>query len=93
MAPATFTVTNLGMFGTTRFTPLLDPPQAASLGVGAFHPAQTRHKDGAPALAASVSLVCDPRVAHAAHAAMFLESLAELLEIPDAATAVGRGSP
>jgi pyruvate dehydrogenase E2 component (dihydrolipoamide acetyltransferase) len=81
LAPATFTVTNLGMYGTTRFTPLLDPPQAASLGVGAFHPTQTRHKDGAQ-LAASLSLVCDPRVAHAAHAAMFLESLAELLESP-----------
>ncbi|MES2789651.1 MAG: dihydrolipoamide acetyltransferase family protein, partial [Planctomycetota bacterium] len=30
----TFTVTNLGMFGIDAFTPLLNPPQAAILGVG-----------------------------------------------------------
>jgi pyruvate dehydrogenase E2 component (dihydrolipoamide acetyltransferase) len=82
LAPGTFTITNLGMFGTARFTPVLESPQAASLGVGAFHPAQPRHRDSAPPVAAALCLICDQRVANPAHAAMFLESLAELLEAP-----------
>lgn len=81
-APATFTITNLGMFGTTRFTPVLEAQQAAGLGIGAVHAAQTRRKGGAPPVAAALCLVCDARVANPAHAAMFLESLAELLDAP-----------
>jgi pyruvate dehydrogenase E2 component (dihydrolipoamide acetyltransferase) len=82
LPPATFTITNLGMFGTARFTPVLEAQQAASLGIGAVHAAQPRHKDGAPRVAAALCLVCDGRVANPAHAAMFLEALAELLEAP-----------
>ncbi len=82
LAPGTFTVTNLGGFGTTRFTPVLSPPQTASLGVGALHPTQASRRDGATVVSASLGLVCDQRVAHPAQAAMFLESVAELLEAP-----------
>jgi pyruvate dehydrogenase E2 component (dihydrolipoamide acetyltransferase) len=32
----TFTVSNLGMFGMTTITPVINPPQAAILGVGAL---------------------------------------------------------
>ena len=70
------------MFGTTRFMPLLNPPQAAILSVGAFRPDATRVKDGTPAMVASLGLVCDHRVVYGAHAAAFLESLIELLEAP-----------
>jgi pyruvate dehydrogenase E2 component (dihydrolipoamide acetyltransferase) len=36
---ATFTISNLGMFGVTQFIPLVNPPQAAILGVGTARPA------------------------------------------------------
>ena len=34
----TFTVSNLGMFGVTAFTAIINPPQAAILSVGAVGP-------------------------------------------------------
>jgi pyruvate dehydrogenase E2 component (dihydrolipoamide acetyltransferase) len=82
LAPATFTITNLGMFGTTRFVPLLNPPQAAILSVGAFRPDATRVKDGAPEMVGSLGLVCDHRIVYGAHGAAFLQTLTELLEAP-----------
>ena len=36
LSGATFTVSNLGMFGMTAITPVISPPQAAILGVGAL---------------------------------------------------------
>lgn len=36
MSGGTFTITNLGMFGVEGFTPILNPPQCAILGVGAM---------------------------------------------------------
>lgn len=36
MSQGTFTITNLGMFGVEGFTPILNPPQCAILGVGAI---------------------------------------------------------
>ena len=35
LSGATFTVSNLGMYGMTAITPVINPPQAAILGVGA----------------------------------------------------------
>jgi pyruvate/2-oxoglutarate dehydrogenase complex dihydrolipoamide acyltransferase (E2) component len=36
LSGATFTISNLGMFGMTAITPVINPPQAAILGVGPF---------------------------------------------------------
>ena len=36
LSGGTFTVSNLGMFGMTAITPVINPPQAAILGVGAL---------------------------------------------------------
>ncbi len=36
LSGATFTVSNLGMYGMTAITPVINPPQAAILGVGAI---------------------------------------------------------
>jgi pyruvate dehydrogenase E2 component (dihydrolipoamide acetyltransferase) len=82
LSPGTFTVTNLGMFGTTRFTPLLNPPQSAILSVGAFRAGHPGDKDGIPVTVASLGMVCDHRVVYGAHAAAFLQSLVELLQAP-----------
>jgi pyruvate dehydrogenase E2 component (dihydrolipoamide acetyltransferase) len=82
LAPATFTITNLGMFGTTRFVPLLNPPQAAILSVGAFSPDQRRLSDGVPETIGSLGLVCDHRIVYGAHGAAFLQTLTHILEAP-----------
>ena len=42
----TFTVTNLGAFGVESFTPVLNPPQVAILGVGAIGGKPARKADG-----------------------------------------------
>ena len=38
LSGGTFTVSNLGMYGIDRITPVINPPQAAILGVGAMNP-------------------------------------------------------
>ena len=47
LSGATFTVSNLGMFGMTAITPVINPPQAAILGVGAMreHLVRRRWRD------------------------------------------------
>ena len=73
----TFTVTNLGSFGIESFTPILNPPQVAILGVGAIglHPVES---DGTirfqPRL--GLSLTVNHQVVDGAPAARFLQALA-----------------
>jgi pyruvate dehydrogenase E2 component (dihydrolipoamide acetyltransferase) len=69
---ATFTVSNLGTFGVSRFRALVVPPQAAILAVGGVRP------DGCLALALS----CDHRVLDGAPGAEFLRDLAGSLAEP-----------
>lgn len=81
---ATFTVSNLGMFGVRSFTAILDPPQAAILAVGG---ARREAREDAPDRVSfsdviTVTLTCDHRVVYGAHAAQFLSRLRELLERP-----------
>jgi pyruvate dehydrogenase E2 component (dihydrolipoamide acetyltransferase) len=76
----TFTITNLGAFGADAFTPIINPPQAAILGVGRIleRPAVV---GGAVRVVPTMwlSLTIDHRVVDGAPAARFLESLAERL--------------
>jgi pyruvate dehydrogenase E2 component (dihydrolipoamide acetyltransferase) len=85
---ATFTVSNLGMFGVRSFTAIVDPPQAAILAVGGARRAP--FEEGADRVAfrdvITVTLTCDHRVVYGAHAAQFLSRLRELLERPLALT-------
>ncbi len=74
LADATFTVSNLGMYGIEDFDPLINPPQAAILGVGAAMPA------GAGRLTMRLTLGCDHRVLTGAEGAPFLASLRAQLE-------------
>jgi pyruvate dehydrogenase E2 component (dihydrolipoamide acetyltransferase) len=68
---ATFTVSNLGMFGVSSFTAIIDPPQVAILAVGGL-------RDGL----VTVTLSCDHRVVYGADGARFLAKLRERLEQP-----------
>lgn len=81
----TFSLSNLGMFGISRFASIVNPPHAAILSVGA---AEERMIviDGAPAVATmmSVVLTCDHRAVDGAAGARWLQKFRELIEAPAA---------
>ncbi|HTA13263.1 MAG TPA: dihydrolipoamide acetyltransferase family protein [Solirubrobacteraceae bacterium] len=87
LSGGTFTVSNLGMYGITSFTAIVNPPQAAILAVGAVAQRAVAH-DGQLALRhkMSVTLACDHRILYGADAALFLARIRELLEQPAALT-------
>jgi pyruvate dehydrogenase E2 component (dihydrolipoamide acetyltransferase) len=80
---ATFSISNLGMFGIEEFTAIINPPEAAILAVGAVEErvvvvdgdleVQPRMK---------VTMSCDHRVVDGAMGARFLQTLKALLEEP-----------
>jgi pyruvate dehydrogenase E2 component (dihydrolipoamide acetyltransferase) len=67
---ATFTVSNLGMYGIEDFDPVIDPPQAAILGVGT-----AAREDAEGRRLVRLTLGCDHRVLTGAEGATFLESV------------------
>ncbi len=81
LAGATFTVSNLGALGIESFTPILNPPQVAILGVGGvqLRPVQ---RGGAVAFVPSLalSLTANHQVVDGAPGARFLKGLREVLE-------------
>ncbi len=74
---ATFTVTNLGAFGIESFTPLLNVPQVAILGVDAIFPRAVINPDGSVGAEQRIgfSLTADHRVIDGADAARYLRDL------------------
>jgi pyruvate dehydrogenase E2 component (dihydrolipoamide acetyltransferase) len=81
---ATFTVSNLGMFGVSSFTAIVDPPQVAILAVGGTRRAPVEGGAGIVAFCdvLTVTMSCDHRVVYGADGARFLSRLRELLERP-----------
>ncbi len=81
LANGTFTVTNLGMFGVESYTPIINPPQTAILGVCSV---QVRFKEEDRKLvhypAMGLSLTYDHRAIDGAPAARFSQDLAVMLE-------------
>jgi pyruvate dehydrogenase E2 component (dihydrolipoamide acetyltransferase) len=81
---ATFTVSNLGMFGVRAFTAIVDAPQAAILAVGGVR--REPREDVAGGIVfrdvLTLTLSCDHRVVYGADGARFLSRLRELLEQP-----------
>jgi pyruvate dehydrogenase E2 component (dihydrolipoamide acetyltransferase) len=79
----TITITNLGMFGINAFTPIINPPEVAILGVGRIVQAlslvdgQVRARD-----VMTLSLTVDHRIVDGAPGAQFLQTLVGLLEHP-----------
>jgi pyruvate dehydrogenase E2 component (dihydrolipoamide acetyltransferase) len=73
LVEATFTITNLGALGVEAFTPIITPPQAAVLGVGAARPLPSDERP------ATLSLTFDHRVVDGAYGARFLARLAQRL--------------
>jgi pyruvate dehydrogenase E2 component (dihydrolipoamide acetyltransferase) len=83
LSGGTFTVSNLGMYGVTGFTAVINPPQAAILAVGAL--AQVPVVDDGRVVVRhrmEIALTCDHRILYGADAAQFLARIRELLEEP-----------
>jgi pyruvate dehydrogenase E2 component (dihydrolipoamide acetyltransferase) len=87
---ATFTVSNLGMFGVRSFTAIIDLPQVAILAAGGTRRAPVEDAHGGVRFRdlMTVTLTCDHRVVYGAEGAQFLSRLRELLERPLALTLV-----
>jgi pyruvate dehydrogenase E2 component (dihydrolipoamide acetyltransferase) len=84
LSGATFTVSNLGMFGIEQFTAIINPPQASILTVGKLAK-QPAVDEGGRIVARdqmSLSLVCDHRILYGADGAQFLARVKDLLEQP-----------
>ena len=79
----TFTLTNLGMCGVDAFTPILNLPQCAILGVGRIVSKPAVHEGAVvPRLRVALSLTVDHRVVDGGPAARFLATVRELVEAP-----------
>ena len=79
----TFSVTALGMYGVDMFTPVINPPNTAILGVGRLR-TETRWEDGlaSPRTVMTLSLTWDHRAFDGAPAAEFAQSIVRYLENP-----------
>jgi len=86
----TFTITNVGVFGVDAGTPILNPGEAAILGVGAVRRLPWEH-EGQVALrdVVTLSLTFDHRVVDGEQAARFLADLGAVLADPALAVVVG----
>jgi pyruvate dehydrogenase E2 component (dihydrolipoamide acetyltransferase) len=83
LSGATFTVSNLGMYGVTNFHPVINSPQAAILAVGAItEAAVVRDGELATARRMGITLACDHRILYGADGAEFLARVRALLTEP-----------
>jgi len=80
---ATFTTSNLGMFGIEEFTAIINPPNSAILAIGEIRDTPVV-EDGevVPGKRMKVTLSCDHRVVDGATGAQFLDSVRSYLEEP-----------
>ena len=79
----TFSISNMGMFGTKQFTAIINPPQAAILAVGAGEPRPVI-RDGALAIATvmTCTLSVDHRVADGALGAQWMAEFKKIIQDP-----------
>jgi pyruvate dehydrogenase E2 component (dihydrolipoamide acetyltransferase) len=83
LSGGTFTITNLGMYDIDAFTPVINLPEAAILGVGRIAPkAVPRGDEIVIRQMWTLSLVFDHRLVDGAPAARFLQMIKALLEAP-----------
>ena len=82
---ATFTISNLGMFGIDRFTAIINPPQVGILAVSAVKKQFKANESGEPVFHSmtNMRLSTDHRVVDGVAAARFLSDLRKGLESPE----------
>ncbi|MGB4987625.1 MAG: pyruvate dehydrogenase complex dihydrolipoamide acetyltransferase [Pyrinomonadaceae bacterium] len=80
---ATFSISNLGMFGIKEFTAIINPPEAGILAVGGAAPTPVV-RDGQIVVRniMNVTMSCDHRVIDGATGAKFLQTFKQMLENP-----------
>ncbi len=80
---ATFSISNLGMFGIDEFTALINPPEGGILAVGAVTPKPVvRENEIVIKQMMRVTMSCDHRVIDGATGAKFLQTFKKILENP-----------
>jgi pyruvate dehydrogenase E2 component (dihydrolipoamide acetyltransferase) len=84
LSGATFSISNLGMYGIDGFSAVINPPQAAILAVGAVRRRPVVDEAGAIVARQTVqlSLACDHRIVYGVDGAQFMARLRERLEQP-----------
>ena len=83
MEGSTFTVSNLGMFGITEFTSIINQPNSAILSVGAIvEKPVVREGQIVVGNTMKVTLACDHRTVDGATGAQFLQTLKQFIENP-----------
>src|SRR5215212_9842108 len=84
LSGGTFTVSNLGMYGISNFSAVINTPQAGILAVGELKakPVVTDSGEIEPRQLMGVTLACDHRILYGADGAQFLARVRELLEEP-----------
>ena len=81
MQGATFTISNLGSIGGSYFTPIVNSPQVAVLGMGrGVHRPVVRERKVAPRMVLPLALSYDHRVIDGADGARFLREIVRCLE-------------
>ena len=80
---ATFSISNLGMFGIDEFTAVINPPEAAILAIGAMTPKPVvREGEVTIWQMMRATMSCDHRVVDGAVGAQFLQTFKQILENP-----------
>ncbi|MEP6741924.1 MAG: pyruvate dehydrogenase complex dihydrolipoamide acetyltransferase [bacterium] len=80
---ASFSISNLGMFGIDEFTAVINPPEGAILAVGAMSPKPVvRENEVVVRQMMRVTMSCDHRVIDGATGAKFLQTFKKILENP-----------
>jgi len=80
---ATFSISNLGMFGIDEFTAVINPPEGAILAVGTMKPrAVARDNEVLIKQTMRVTMSCDHRVIDGAVGAQFLRTFKQIMENP-----------
>ena len=79
----TFTISNLGMYGISQFTPIINTPEACIMGVGSIIPKPVV-VDGEVAVRErmAITISADHRVVNGSQGAEFLQTLQRMLENP-----------
>jgi len=80
---ASFSISNLGMFGIKEFTAIINPPESGIIAVGGAQPtAVVRNGEIVIRNIMNVTMSCDHRVVDGATGAKFLQTFKQMLEQP-----------
>ncbi len=84
MQDGTITLSNLGMFGITRFRAIINPPQCAIISVGAItrRPVESNQENQYFIPIIEISLTADHRIVDGAYGARFLKHFRDFIEQP-----------